>query len=261
MTLVTVETVAGDGAARGVRRIGLNRADKRNALNPELRGALIQAFEAACDDDTVHAIVIAGNGGHFCAGGDIDSMSDLTPQTGRARMKLNHRLVRLLAETDKPVIAAVSGYAVGAGAGLALLADTVVMGAGATIGFPFFRVGLVPDYGLLFSLPRRVGVARARQILLYARMLKGADAYEAGLADELVADDEVETRAVERAEELAAIPPHAFAITKRQLGLWPTSLEGALEMEAMAQAACFSTSEFAEGRSAFHDKRTPVFRG
>ncbi len=256
MTLVTVET-----PADGVRRIGLNRADKRNALNPSLRGALIEAFEAASDDETVHAIVIAGNGGHFCAGGDIDSMDGLTPETGRARMKVNHRMVRVLAEIEKPVIAAVSGYAVGAGAGIALLADTVVMGEGATIGFPFFRVGLVPDYGILFSLPRRVGAARARQILLYARMVKAKDAYDVGLADELVDDNEVEARAVECAQELAAMPPHAFAIAKRQLGLWPTSLEGALEMEAMAQAACFSTAEFAEGRAAFRDKRAPNFRG
>ena len=256
MTLVTIETPAG-----GVRRIGLNRADKRNALDPSLRGALIEAFQAASDDETVHAIVIAGNGGHFCAGGDIDSMEGLTPQIGRARMKVNHRMVRLLAETEKPVIAAVSGYAVGAGAGIALLADTVVMGDSATIGFPFFRVGLVPDYAILFSLPRRVGAARARQILLYARMVKGKDAFGAGLADELVDDDEVEARAVVCAQELAAMPPHAFAIAKRQLGLWPTSLEGALEMEAMAQAACFSTSEFAEGRAAFRDKRAPNFRG
>ncbi len=256
MTLVTVESVAD-----GVRRIGLDRAEKRNALNPALRAALIEAVEAAAADDAVHAIVIAGNGGHFCAGGDIDSMEGLTPLTGRARMKHNHRMVRTLAECEKPVVAAVSGYAVGAGAGIALLADTVVMGEGASIGFPFFRVGLVPDYGLLFSLPRRVGVARARQFMLYARMLKGRDAFDAGLADELVADGDVETRAVDLARELAAMPPHAFAIAKRQLGLWPTSLEGALEMEAMAQAACFSTSEFAEGRAAFRDKRAPDFRG
>jgi len=176
-------------------------------------------------------------------------------------MKTNHRMVHAIAGTEKPVIAAVSGFAVGAGAGISLLADTVVMGESATIGFPFFRVGLVPDYGILYSLPRRVGVARARQILLYARMLKGRDAYDAGLADELVDDGDVEARAVERAQELAAMPPHAFGIVKRQLDLWPTSLEGALEMEAMAQAACFTTSEFVEGRTAFREKRPPRFRG
>ena len=113
MTLITVET-----AADGVRRIGLNRADKRNALNPSLRGALIEAFEDASDDGSVHAIVIAGNGGHFCAGGDIDSMEGLTTQSGRIRMKVNHRMVKVLAEIEKPVIAAVSGYDVGAGAGI-----------------------------------------------------------------------------------------------------------------------------------------------
>ena len=90
-------------------------------------------------------------------------------------------------------------------------------------------------------------------------MLKGKDALDAGLADEMVADDEVEARAVACAEELAAMPPHAFAIAKRQLGLWPTGLDEALEMEAMAQAACLTTSESAEGRAAFHEKRAPDF--
>ncbi len=169
-------------------------------------------------------------------------------------------MVRLRADSEQPVIAAVSGYAVGAGAGIALLADTIVMGEGAAIGIPFLRVGLVPDYGLLYTLPRRVGLAPARQMILHARMLRGREAFDAGLADEMVADDEVEARAVACAEELAAMPPHAFAVAKHQLGLWPTSLEGALEMEAMAQAACFSTSEFTEGRAAFREKRAPDFR-
>jgi 2-(1,2-epoxy-1,2-dihydrophenyl)acetyl-CoA isomerase len=256
MTLLTIET-----PASGICRIGLNRTDKRNALNPEIRYALIDAFQAALDDEAVHAVILAGNGGHFCAGGDIDSMVGLTPQSGRTRMKVNHRVVRLMAESEKPIIAAVSGFAVGAGAGLALLADTIVMGEGATIGFPFFRVGLVPDYGILHTLPRRVGAARARQILLYARMMKGSEAFEAGLADEMVADDAVEDRAVALAQELAKMPPHAFGIAKRQLGLFPVSLDSALEMEAMAQASSFATSEFAEGRAAFGEKRKPDFRG
>ncbi len=255
MLFVTV-----DAPAEGVTRIGLNRPEKRNALNPELRGALIAALRDALGDADVRAIVLAGNEGHFCAGGDIDSMEGLTPQAGRARMKNNHEMVRLLAEAEKPIIAAVEGYAVGAGAGLALLADTVVLAEGGAIGFPFFRVGLIPDYGLLFTLPRRVGVARARQLLLYARMVKGEAALAEGLADELVDDGDAETRAVALAEELAAMPPHAFAVAKRQLGLFPASLDAALEMEAMAQSACFVTSEFAEGRAAFQEKRPPDFR-
>ncbi len=253
--------VTTDHPVEGVLRIGLNRPEKRNAINPELRYALIDAFTAARDDADVHAIIIAGNEGHFCAGGDIDSMAGVTVQSARARMKSNHLMVRLMAESEKPIIAAVEGFAVGAGAGIAMMADTVVMAETATIGFPFFRIGLVPDYALLYSLPRRVGVARARQILLYARILKGANAFDAGLADEMVGDGETEARAVELAIELAAMPPQAFAIARRQLGLFPTDLESALEMEAMAQAACMTSSEFAEGSTAFKEKRKPNFRG
>ncbi len=244
----------------GIVRIGLNRPEKRNALDPELRLALIEALAQAATDETVHAIMLAGNGGHFCAGGDIASMSGLDPRSGRARMKSNHRMVRLIADSEKPVVAAVEGYAVGAGAGLALLADTVVLAETGAIGFPFFKVGLVPDYGILFSLPRRVGQARARQILLYARMLRGRDALEAGLADEIAPEGGSEALALERARELAAMPAYAFALCKRQIGLAPVSLDAALEMEALAQASCFATEDFSEGKAAFAEKRAPDFR-
>lgn len=254
-TVVTIER-----PEDGIVRIGLNRPEKRNALDPELRLALIDAMAGASVDDSVHAIILTGNGGHFCAGGDIASMAGLDAPTGRARMKSNHTLVRLIAECEKPVIAAVEGYAVGAGAGIAMLADTVVLAETGAIGFPFFKLGLIPDLGILFSLPRRVGQARARQILLYARMLRGADAVEAGLVDELAPEGGAEAVAMERARTLAAMPPFAFALCKRQIGLAPVSLESALEMEALAQASCMGTDDFAEGRAAFGEKRPANFR-
>lgn len=243
-----------------IARVAINRPDKRNALNAEVRLSLIEAFTDLLTDDDVHAVVIGSEGGYFCAGGDIDSMAGLDARAGRARMKQNHRIVRLLAESEKPIIAAVEGYAVGAGAGLALMADTIVLGEGATIGFPFFHVGLIPDYGILHTLPRRVGDARARQILLYARMIKGQAAVEIGLADELSPDGATEDKALELAGKLASMPPYAFALARRQLGTAPVSLETALEMEAMGQAGCFSTADFDEGRAAFLEKRKPVFR-
>jgi len=252
--LATLETKA------GIARIAINRPDKRNAMNPDVRRALMAAFGAALSDDAVRAIVLTGNGGTFCAGGDIASMEGLNPKTARARMKDNHTLVRLIAEAEKPVVAAVEGFAVGAGAGLALLADTIIVADGATIGFPFFKVGLIPDYALLFTLPRRVGDAAARQMLLYARNYDARSAVAIGLADEFAEKGEAELRAQERAAELAAMPPHAFGIAKRQLGLWPTSLGAALEMEAMGQSLSFNTDEHAEGRAAFREKRTPKFR-
>jgi enoyl-CoA hydratase/carnithine racemase len=249
-----------DSPSNGVTRIGLNRPEKRNALNPELRLGLIDALDRAVQDDEVRAIIIAGNGGHFCAGGDIASMSGLDAAAGRARMKSNHRMVRLIAQSEKPVIAAVEGFAMGAGAGIALLADTIVMAETATMGFPFFKVGLIPDYGILHTLPRRVGAAKARQILLYASMLKGPAVVDAGLADDLAPEGQTEALALERAQALAAMPPYAYALAKQQLGLAPVSLDAALEMEALGQASTFTTGEFAEGRAAFQEKRAPDFR-
>ena len=249
-----------DRPAEEIARIGLNRPEKRNALDPELRLALIDGIEAVLEDSSVRAVILAGNGGHFCAGGDIASMEGLDAAAGRARMKSNHRMVRLIADAEKPVVAAIEGYAVGAGAGIALLADTVVLAETGAIGFPFFKVGLIPDYAILHTLPRRVGAARARQILLYARMLRGAEAVEAGLADELAPEGGAEAVALERARELAAMPALAFALAKQQIGLAPASLETALEMEALGQASNFTTADFAEGRAAFREKRAPDFR-
>ena len=247
--------------ADGIARVAINRPDKRNALNQEVRSALIAELPVLLADDAVHAVLLTGEGGHFCAGGDIATMEGLDASGARARMKANHRIVRMIVEAEKPVVTAIEGYAVGAGAGLAMLGDTAVIAEGGTIGFPFFKVGLVPDYAILFTLPRRAGGARARQILLHARMVKAAEAVEKGLADEIAPQGRAEETAVERALALASMPPFAFALAKRQLGLWPGSLDAALEMEALAQAGCFGASEFREGFSAFMEKREPDFRG
>src|SRR5690606_27786959 len=180
-------------------------------------------------------------------------------EEGRARMQSGHPFVRLLYESEKPVVAAVEGPAVGAGAGLALLCDAIVMGEGATIGFPFFRIGLVPDWGILHTLPRRVGAGRARQLLLHARVVKGREAYDWGLADFLVPDGEVLAEAERQARSLAAQPRQAFALVKRQLNRQPAALEDTLEWEALAQPLSFKTADHQEGRAAFLEKRRPDF--
>ncbi|MBK20146.1 MAG: enoyl-CoA hydratase [Rhodospirillaceae bacterium] len=255
-----MSVVINEIAAPNIARIAINRPDKRNAVSPEARNALIDVVSEALGNDDIHAIVLGSTEGHFCAGGDIDSMTDLDVASGRVRMKENHRLVRLLAEAEKPIVAGVEGFAVGAGAGIALLCDTIVLAKGGALGFPFFRIGLTPDYGILFTLARRVGQAKARQILLYAEMLKGQAAIEVGLADDLVEDGQAETCAIEKAQALAKMPPHAFALTKRHLAMEPQSLEEALEMEVMSQSLAFVGSELEEGRAAFLEKRKPDFR-
>lgn len=243
----------------GIACLALNRPRQKNALNLEIRDLLHGYLGELIDDASVRAIVIYGKGGSFCAGGDISTMSDTSPAAARRRMQHGHRFVRALYACEKPVVAAVEGFAVGAGAGLALLSDSIVMGEGATIGFPFFKIGLIPDWGILHTLPRRVGVGRAKQLLLHARMVRGPEAVDLGMADHLVPDGKVLETAMAQARAFAAQPAHAFALVKRQLHLYPTDIELSLEAETMGQALGFGTADFAEGRSAFLEKRAPNF--
>ncbi|MEJ0069895.1 MAG: enoyl-CoA hydratase-related protein [Pseudomonadota bacterium] len=252
------ELVLVDRPAERIARIALNRPERRNALNNELRLEFIAAVEGALSDDEVRALIITGAGGHFCGGGDLTSMPQTTRDM-RARLKTGHRGVRLLLNSEKPVVAAVEGHAAGAGASIALLADLIVMGRSGHISIPFFKVGLVPDWGMLHTLPRRIGAARARQAILLARSYASDEALEIGLADRVVDDEEVQAAALEQAQTLAALPPHAFAILKQQLTAAPTSLDTSLEMEALAQSICVTGEEFAEGAAAFKAKRKPVF--
>lgn len=246
--------------AAGIARIVLDDPGKRNALSAALRQELGAAFEAALGDAAVRAIVLTGANGAFCAGGDLSSMGIMAADVGRARMKASHRMIRTIAAAEKPVVAAVEGPAMGGGAGLALLADAIVMGEGAMIGFPYFKVGLVPDYGLFHTLPRRVGTGHARRLFNTAATVRAPEALAIGLCDRVVPDGEVQDAAQEQAALLANLPAVAFAMTKQQLGQMPMSLEAALEMEALAQTVAFGGAEHAEGRAAFFEKRRPVFR-
>jgi 2-(1,2-epoxy-1,2-dihydrophenyl)acetyl-CoA isomerase len=225
-----------------------------------MREALIDATEELLTDPDVRAIVITGSEGNFCAGGDISTMKDLDAEGGRSRMQAGHRLVRLLAYAEKPLIAAVEGYAMGGGAGLALLCDSIVAGTSARVGFPFFRVGLVPDYGITFTLPRRVGEGRARRILLNAETLTADEALSTGVVEEVVPDGEVQSRAVDLAAEMARHPVAAVALTKGLLNGAPGELETVLEKEALSQGVCMSTDDHKEGTTAFREKREPNFR-
>jgi 2-(1,2-epoxy-1,2-dihydrophenyl)acetyl-CoA isomerase len=242
-----------------IARLTLNRPNRKNAIDRDLRHALIGALATSLEDEEVRALVLTGSAGVFSAGGDVTSMTGLDAASGRARMRDGHRLVRLVAGAEKPIVAAVEGWAVGAGAGLALLCDTIVAGRSAKFGFSFLRVGLVPDYALAWTLERRVGAGRARQWLLYARTVTADEALAAGLIDDLAEDSAVQDLALERAREIAAQPPHALALAKRMLAHVPQPFEVALEMELMAQSLCFSSGEVAEGRAAFLEKRPPRF--
>lgn len=244
---------------RGIVRLVMAHEEAGNGLGEALRGALLAAFEALLYDRSCRVIVLASALRNFSVGGDLSRMDALSdPREGRARIASAHRLARLLLAADKPMIAEVRGYAMGAGAGLALLCDTIVLGEGATLGFPFAKVGLVADFAVAHRLPQRIGLAQARQALLYARNFKGVEAGRIGLADEVVADDEVAAVAMARARELAALPSQAAALTKRMLR-YAGDAEAVLDAEAVAQPLCFASEDFTEGLAAFRDKRAPRF--
>ena len=244
----------------GVAAVTLNRPEKRNALSAEIRDGLTACLTEALADEAVRAIVVAGRDGTFCAGGDVSTMHETPdPISARRRMRSGHPVVRLLQHADKPVVAAVQGHAVGAGAGLALLCDTIVMGEGAVIGFPFFRIGLVPDWAILYTLPRRVGVGAAKQLLLGARMLQGPDALALSLADEVVPDGDVPGHALAAARRLGRQPRLAFAVTKQALHGHPMGFDEVLALEATAQPLARQTADHEEGRAAFMAKRSPRF--
>ena len=253
--LVVVES------AGPVRVIRLNYPAKRNALSLELRAVLIAAVEAAMDDPDVRALVLTGNGGAFCAGGDISSMQNVAGVGGRDRLAKLHRLVRLLAAGPKPVVAAVEGYAYGAGMSLALLCDQVVAASDAKFCCSFNKVGLMPDMAALWTVPQRVNAGWARRLMMLAEEVDGETAHRIGLADHLAAPGQAFAAAMAVAERFAAAAPLPIAYTKAALARGPQPLDALLAQEADSQTLLFNSEDFAEGRDAFLGKRKPVFRG
>jgi 2-(1,2-epoxy-1,2-dihydrophenyl)acetyl-CoA isomerase len=248
-----------DHPAPGLRRLLINRPEARNAIDAAVREALYAALIAAHDEKSVRAIIIGGAGGFFSAGGDLPSMVGIGPSAARARMEDGHRIVSLLWTFPKPVIAAIERAAVGAGAGIAMLADRIVIGRNATLLFPFLRLGLVPDWGLIQTVSRRAGAIPAHRLFLDGKPINSQTAAAHNLADLIAEDDAVMTEAIAQAEQLAALPSEAFARLKHLLRHAPTADPLNLSQEAAAQTACLTGPEFVEGYAAFKEKRAPNF--
>ena len=245
----------GDG---GTAVLTLDYPARRNALAMPMRQGLIDAMERIEGDPEVRAVVLTGAGGVFSAGGDISGMNAADLAAGRERFRVTHRLVRLLVKSSKPIVAAVEGYAVGAGLSLALCCDTIVAAADARFAAGFGRVGLVADFGMLHTLPLRVGQGRARQVLLYGERLDGNEALRIGLVDQVTAPGEALAAALERARAFHGAAPLPVAMTKQYLA---AGLDAALEWERDTQAALLLTADHAEGKAAFMEKRAARFTG
>ncbi len=231
---------------------------RRNALSMALRAALIEAIERAEADPAIRAVVLTGSGGNFSAGADIGDMNATDFAAGRDRFRISHRLVQLVISGKKPFIAAVEGWAVGAGLGLALCCDSIVAAEDARFMAGFGKIGLVPDFALLHTLPRRVGEGRARQFFLYGEPVDAPTAERIGLIDAMVPAGSALDRAIRRAALFTDAAPLPVTMTK---SYFAHGLDEALEWERNTQSTLFLTADHAEGKAAFLEKRAAKFSG
>lgn len=260
-TTISPQVVLLDHPAPHVARLRINRPDKRNAIDHDVRQALTQALGSVLANQETRALVFGGVDGVFSAGGDVPSMLGLSEAQARERMQHVHILCRLVAAARIPVVSAIEGIGAGAAVGLALLGDEIVVGEGTKILFPFLKLGLVPDWGQLLTLPRRIGLPTARRVFMAGAAVTGAEALRIGLADTLVSDADVMATAVRRAIALSQLPLGAFARMKDRLNHVSATLADELQREEDDQAVCLLGPEFAEGYEAFKIKRAADFLG
>jgi 2-(1,2-epoxy-1,2-dihydrophenyl)acetyl-CoA isomerase len=244
-----------------VLTITFNRPEVYNAFNRELHAALHDALEAA-KDPAVRCVVVTGAGKGFCAGQDLKEFGAVSASISEALETTYHPNVRLVRSLAKPVIAAVNGPAAGAGLSFACACDLRVAAESATFVPGFVGIGLVPDAGGTWLVHRLLGFARAFEWMGSNRRLSAAEALEWGLVSEVISDEAFASRVAEIAAEWASRPTQALGRTKQLFEhAYTASLEDQLALEAELQQASVGTADFAEGVSAFLEKRTPRFTG
>ncbi len=248
----------------GVATITLNRPEARNAIGATMTGELDALLQQIARDESVRALILTGAGGAFCAGGDVRSMNNApvrNASTVRAGMRRAHRVVKALYDMDRPVIAAVDGPAFGAGFSLALLADIVLVSTRARFCMAFGRIGLVPDYGALYTLPRVVGLQRAKELMMSAREVDATEAKDIGLALEVLAPEALMPRAEQLARALSTASPIALSMTKDALnGSLDTDLDSLLELEAASQGVAGTSDYHKEATRRFVEKQPAQFQ-
>lgn len=252
--------------AGGVATLRLNRPEKRNALNLEMSRALVHAFLRATEDKSVKVIVITGAGPAFCAGGDLAQIREARSRNAARELSglLNagKEICMAIATTPKLVIAAVNGPAAGAGMSLALACDLRIASERAGFAQSFAQVGLYPDFGSTYFLPRLVGLSRASELFYTAEMLSATQAQHIGIVCRVFPAEQFDAESRQLAERLAAGPPLVYRDVKHaMIGEKRKELEAALDEEIRLQIHCFLSEDCAEGLAAFFEKRKPNFTG
>jgi 2-(1,2-epoxy-1,2-dihydrophenyl)acetyl-CoA isomerase len=250
----------------GVLTITLNRPDKLNALTDAMLLELQRAFGDAADDRATRCVILTGAGKGFCPGQDLGNARELggggAPDYG-SHIRANYNpLILAMTRLPKPIVAAINGVAAGAGMSLAMACDVRIASDKASFIQAFINIGLVPDSGSTWFLPRLIGRQRALDLMLSGRKVSAAEALEWGLVNQVVAGEQLMEEANKTAARYAAAPTFAIGQLKHNLDCAEShSLEDTLETEAQSQAECGKTADHLEGMRAFLEKRTPVYRG
>ncbi|MFM2150726.1 MAG: hypothetical protein RLZZ187_3032 [Pseudomonadota bacterium] len=262
---MTERTAIAYGVTEGVATLRLDRPERRNAIDDGMRAEMIAVLEEAAGDPAVRALVVTGTGSAFCAGGDVRGMRNrlAAPQeevayNGWRRQQRTHRAVALLHTMPKPTIAAVNGAATGLGCDVALSCDFIMAAESAQFTMSFIARGLIPDGGGMYFLPRRVGLARAKELVFTGRRVGAAEALAMGMIERMVPDADLAAAAQDWARSLSTGSPAALALAKsvmdRSLEM---SFEQVLAEGAKAQALCYTTGEHRASVEAFLAQSKP----
>ncbi|MCE2845838.1 MAG: enoyl-CoA hydratase-related protein [Sphingobacteriales bacterium] len=246
-----------------VRVLKLDRPEKFNSFNREMALTLQAELDLAAADENIRAVLITASGKAFCAGQDLsEAIAPDGPGIRKIVAEHYNPIIRKLRAIEKPVVCAVNGVAAGAGASLALACDIVVASKSAAFIQAFSKIGLIPDSGATFLLPRLVGFHRAAALMMTAEKVTADEALHLGLVFKVFHDEEFATEAMRFTEGLAAMPTRGLGLTKRLLnaGL-DNSLDEQLDLEEQIQAEAASTEDHKEGVEAFLQKRQPQFNG
>lgn len=253
--------------AGGVATVTLNRPERKNPLTFESYAELRDTFRALAYAPAVKAVIVTGAGGNFSSGGDVHEiigpLTEMAMPELLAFTRMTGDLVKAMRACPQPIVAAIDGICVGAGAIMAMASDMRIATPTARTAFLFTRVGLAGcDMGACAILPRIVGQGRASELLYTGRMMTAEEGERWGFHNRLVDSEALEEEALTLARSLASGPTFAHGITKTQLNTeWSVSVETAIEMEAQAQAICMATNDFRRAFEAFAAKRTPEFAG
>lgn len=255
-----------ESTENGVATLTLNRPERLNALSPAMTAALREALERLAIDHECGAIVIAGAGRGWCAGGDVKTMEargqGQSVEDRAEGLRRAHQLPLLIRTIPKVVIASINGPVAGAGLGLALACDLRIAGKSARFGTAFARIGYSGDYGGSWSLTRLVGTAKARELYFLADIIDADTAGQLGIVNRVVGDDELRAETAALARRIADGPQIALGYMKRNLLAAETeSFQTVLDLEAEHQARCAFTEDHKEAVAAFNEKRRPVFKG